>query len=61
MSTLQKISLQETVGGKPVTLGTGTLAKQAGGGDNVTVIVLRYAARPAGALARLGKWFKKSA
>jgi PPM family protein phosphatase len=37
------------------------LAKQAGGGDNVTVIVLRYAARPAGALARFGKWFKKSA
>src|ERR1700722_11583478 len=31
MSTLQKISLQETVGGKPITIGTGTLAKQAGG------------------------------
>ncbi len=31
MSDIQKISLQETVGGKGVTLGTGTLAKQAGG------------------------------
>jgi PPM family protein phosphatase len=37
------------------------LAKQAGGGDNVTVIVLRPAARPVGAfgrISRLGKWFK---
>ncbi len=37
------------------------LAKQAGGGDNVTVVVLRYAAKPVGAFARIGKWFKKSA
>jgi len=37
------------------------LAKQAGGGDNVTVIVLRCVARHAGALARLAKFFKKSA
>jgi serine/threonine protein phosphatase PrpC len=37
------------------------LAKQAGGGDNVTVIVLRHAAKPVGALARIGKWFKNSA
>jgi PPM family protein phosphatase len=33
------------------------LAKQAGGGDNVTVIVLRCVAKPAGALARLAKFF----
>jgi serine/threonine protein phosphatase PrpC len=37
------------------------LAKQAGGGDNVTVIVLRHAAKPVGAFARIGKWFKDSA
>jgi PPM family protein phosphatase len=37
------------------------LAKQAGGGDNVTVIVLRCVAKPAGALARIAKFFKKSA
>ncbi|MDR3721860.1 MAG: Stp1/IreP family PP2C-type Ser/Thr phosphatase [Candidatus Acidoferrales bacterium] len=37
------------------------LAKQAGGGDNVTVIVLRHAAKPVGAFARIGKWFKNSA
>jgi serine/threonine protein phosphatase PrpC len=37
------------------------LAKQAGGGDNVTVIVLRHEAKPVGAFARIGKWFKKSA
>lgn len=37
------------------------LAKQAGGGDNVTVIVLRHEAKPAGALARIGKWLKSSA
>ncbi len=38
-------------------------AKQAGGGDNITAIVLRRAAKPLGALARmsrLGKWFKNS-
>jgi PPM family protein phosphatase len=37
------------------------LAKQAGGGDNVTVIVLRYVAKSTGALGRIGKWFRKSA
>jgi serine/threonine protein phosphatase PrpC len=39
-------------------------AKQAGGGDNITAIVLRHAAKPVGAFARigrLGKWFKDSA
>jgi protein phosphatase len=34
------------------------LAKQAGGGDNVTAIVLRCAAKPVGAFARIGKWLK---
>ena len=36
-------------------------AKQAGGGDNITAIVLRPALRPAGAMGRigiLGKWFR---
>ncbi len=37
------------------------LAKQAGGGDNVTVIVLRCVAKRQGALARIAKWFSKSA
>jgi PPM family protein phosphatase len=37
------------------------LAKRAGGGDNVTVIVLRCVAKPQGALARIAKWFTKSA
>jgi PPM family protein phosphatase len=37
------------------------MAKQAGGGDNVTVIVLRRAAKPVGAIARIGRWFKRSA
>jgi serine/threonine protein phosphatase PrpC len=37
------------------------MAKQAGGGDNVTVIVLRRATKPAGVIARVGSWFKKSA
>ncbi len=37
------------------------LAKQAGGGDNVTVIVVRWAPKPAGTLARIGKWFRDSA
>lgn len=38
-------------------------AKQAGGGDNITAIVLRRAAKPMGALARVGrfgKWLKHS-
>jgi PPM family protein phosphatase len=37
------------------------MAKQAGGGDNVTVIVLRCVAKPASAIARIVKWFTKSA
>jgi len=37
------------------------LAKRAGGGDNITVIVVRSAPRPVGALARIGKWFRDSA
>lgn len=36
------------------------LANQAGGGDNITVIVLRYAPRPVGAFARIGRWFRNS-
>jgi serine/threonine protein phosphatase PrpC len=38
-----------------------SLAKRAGGGDNVTVIVLRCVAKPRGTLARIAKWFTKSA
>jgi PPM family protein phosphatase len=34
------------------------LAKQAGGGDNITVIVLRCAPKPLGRLARIGRWFR---
>jgi PPM family protein phosphatase len=37
------------------------LAKQAGGGDNVTVIVLRHSAKSVGAFARIGKWLRSSA
>jgi protein phosphatase len=36
------------------------LANQAGGGDNITAIVLRFAPRPVGALARIGRWFRNS-
>ena len=39
------------------------LAKQAGGGDNITAIVVRLAPKPVGALGRIGrlsKWFKTS-
>lgn len=36
------------------------LARQAGGGDNITVIVVRCAPKPVGALARIGKWFRDS-
>jgi PPM family protein phosphatase len=36
------------------------LAKQAGGGDNVTAIVVRCSTKPAGALARIGRWFRNS-
>lgn len=37
------------------------LAKQAGGGDNVTAIVLRRVAKSIGAIARIGRLFKHSA
>jgi PPM family protein phosphatase len=36
------------------------LANQAGGGDNITAIVLRYEPRPVGAFARIGRWFRNS-
>ena len=36
------------------------LANQAGGGDNITVIVLRHAPKFAGAMAKIGRWFKGS-
>lgn len=39
------------------------LAKQAGGGDNITAIVVRRSPKPVGAIARigrLGKWIKNS-
>jgi serine/threonine protein phosphatase PrpC len=37
------------------------LAKQAGGGDNITAIVIRPGPKPARGIGRLGKWFKDSA
>ena len=36
------------------------LANQAGGGDNITVIVLRHAPKFAGAMAKIGRWFTGS-
>jgi len=36
------------------------LANQAGGGDNITVIVLRHAPKFAGAMAKIGRWFRGS-
>jgi len=36
------------------------LANEAGGSDNITVIVIRTAPKPVGALARIGRWFKGS-
>ena len=49
MPNVQKISLQETVGGKGITLGTGTLAKQAGGAVTIALgetIVFSVTAKP---------------
>jgi PPM family protein phosphatase len=37
------------------------LAKQAGGGDNITAIVVRPAEKLTGKFSRIGKWFKDSA
>jgi PPM family protein phosphatase len=37
------------------------LAKQAGGGDNITAIVLRNTQKAGGVFARVGKWFRGSA
>jgi protein phosphatase len=36
------------------------LANQAGGGDNITAIVIRFAPKPVGAFARIGRWFRNS-
>jgi len=33
-------------------------ANRAGGGDNITAIVIRYGEKPGGTLAKLGRWFK---
>lgn len=35
------------------------MANQAGGEDNISVIVVRYGAKPAGRFTRLGRWFKR--
>jgi serine/threonine protein phosphatase PrpC len=35
-------------------------ANHAGGGDNITAIVLRYAPKAAGAMSKIGRWFKAS-
>jgi serine/threonine protein phosphatase PrpC len=35
-------------------------ANHAGGGDNITAIVLRYAPKTAGAMSKIGRWFKAS-
>jgi len=56
--------LRETEDAQEATERLIDLAKQAGGGDNITAIVLRPAARLVGALgrvSRLGKWIKDSA
>jgi len=56
--------LRETEDAQEATERLIDLAKQAGGGDNITAIVLRPAARPVGAfgrVSRLGKWIKDSA
>jgi len=34
------------------------LANEAGGRDNVTVIVVRHVSKPVGVFARIGRWFK---
>jgi len=36
------------------------LANQAGGGDNITAMVMRYEPKPAGTLQRIGRWFRDS-
>lgn len=36
------------------------LANQAGGGDNITAVVIRRAPKPVGAFARIGRWLKGS-
>jgi len=36
------------------------MANEAGGGDNITAVVVRYAPKPQGAFRRIGKWFKRS-
>jgi len=35
-------------------------ANEAGGGDNITAVVIRRAPRPVSAFARIGRWFKTS-
>jgi serine/threonine protein phosphatase PrpC len=37
------------------------MAKQAGGGDNITAIVVRLTEKLTGRFSRIGKWFKESA
>ena len=36
------------------------LSNEAGGGDNITAVLVRYAPKPVGAFKRIGKWFKGS-
>lgn len=52
--------LEESGGAQQAADSLVALAKQAGGSDNVTVIVVRWAPKPAGTLARIGKWLRDS-
>jgi PPM family protein phosphatase len=52
--------LQEATGAQEAADSLVEQANHAGGGDNITAIVLRYAPKAAGALSKIGRWFKAS-
>ena len=52
--------LQEATGAQQAADSLIERANHAGGGDNITAIVLRHAAKQNGAMSKIGRWFKAS-